>query len=379
LDIKNLSSHLPIISILLPSFRGGGAERVAINLANYWVQQQFQVEIVLLRQEGELFDLLDSRVVLYSLEVSRIRGAILPLRSYFVRKRPSVILVGLWPLTSAAIVAWQLAGKPGVLFAQDHTNLKVACIQELHLSPLYVRALLKATYPLATGLLAVSEGVKDDLCLLGNIPAKNVHVIYNPVALGVDTIPSPDKILRTQLWGSDFTYNILAVGTLKTQKNFPLLIRAFAQLPTTLNAKLTILGEGPLRLELEELIAQLKLDRCVSLPGFFLDPAPWFRTADVFVLSSSWEGFANVLVEALDFGVPVVSTDCRSGPAEILDNGSYGRLVPVGDASALAAAIQASLEETHDQEALRSRAKDFSVPRISDQYLAYFRSMGAQI
>ena len=150
-------------------------------------------------------------------------------------------------------------------------------------------------------------------------------------------------------------------------------------LPHSLNAKLTILGEGVLRPDLEALIKILGISNRVSLPGFVLDPVPWFRTADLFVLSSSWEGLPTVMIEALECGVPVVSTDCPSGPAEILDNGRYGRLVPVGDATALAAAIQASLQELHDHDTLRRRAQDFAVPMIADQYLAYFRSMGAKV
>lgn len=172
---------------------------------------------------------------------------------------------------------------------------------------------------------------------------------------------------------------MLAVGSFKTQKNFPLLIRAFAQLPQSLKAKLIILGEGVLRPELEMLIQELGLQERVALPGFALDPSCWYRSADLFVLSSNWEGFGNVIVEALECGMPVVSTDCPSGPAEILANGRYGQLVPVGDATALAAAIQASLLEAHDHEALRRRAQDFAVPKIAEQYLAYFRSKGAQI
>ncbi|MBT6045933.1 MAG: glycosyltransferase, partial [Candidatus Scalindua sp.] len=107
------------------------------------------------------------------------------------------------------------------------------------------------------------------------------------------------------------------------------------------------------------------------LPGFVTDPYPWFRSADLFVLSSRWEGFGNVIVEALECGVPVVSTNCLSGPAEILENGRYGKLVPVQDVEALADAIVNSLAGPHDREPLIRRAQDFSVRKISDQYLAY--------
>ena len=369
----------PILTIIVPNFKGGGAERVVLNLANYWIDQGIQVELVLMEVRGDLLNQLDQRIPVYSLKTSRIRQSILPLCRYFAKRKPAVIWVNLWPLTSVAILAWQLAGRPGSLFTADHNNLSVSCLQELKLSPLYLKALLRSTYPLAVGLMAVSEGVKQDLCRLGAFQEQCIETIHNPVVHGlIDPMPV-DPVVRQQLWGPGFKHHVLAVGSFKTQKNFPLLLRAFVQLPHSLNAKLTILGEGILRPELEALIHELGVDNRVALPGFALDTSFWYRSADLFVLSSSWEGFGNVIVEALGCGLPVVSTDCPSGPAEILDNGRFGRLVPVGDATALAAAIQASLLEEHDHDALRRRAQDFAVPRIADQYLAYFRSMGAQL
>jgi len=367
------------ISIILPSLTGGGAERVAVNLVNHWCRNGLHVEIVLMQQKGELLQLVDSKVDIYSLHASRVRDSILPLRSYFDLRRPSISLVSLWPLTSAAVVAWHLAAKPGLLFAQDHVNLSIACVRELHLNPLYLRGLLRITYPFATGLMAVSEGVKQDLCNIGAFGPERVQVIYNPVVCNFEDTSPAHTSLRHQLWGCGFKYHILAVGTLKIQKNFFDLLLAFAKLPRSVNAKLTIIGEGSLRPELENLINQLDLVGRVSLPGFCLDPSPWYRTSDLFVLSSSWEGFANVLAEALQFGLPVVSTDCCNGPAEILDNGRYGTLVPLGDIDALALAIQNCLFAQHDRNALMRRAQDFYVPKIADQYLAYFRAMGAQV
>lgn len=368
-----------VISIVLPSLKGGGAERVAVHLANHWLGHGLQVEFVLMEAIGELMDLIDPRIPVFNLKASRIRESILPLTSFFLRRRPSVTLVGLWPLTSAAIIAWQLASRPGTLFVQDHIHLSSACINELDLSPVYLRCLLRATYPLATGLMAVSDGVKQDLCKLGEFAYERVQVIYNPVVRSVVNSSPVDTASRSALWGDGFSYHILAVGSFKLQKNFPLLLRAFARLPASLNASLVILGDGALRPELEALVQELDLDSSVFLPGFVLDPVPWYRVADLFVLSSSWEGFANVVAEALEFGLAIVSTDCQSGPAEILANGRYGRLVPISNSTALASAIQTSLLELHDRDALRRRAQDFAVPRIADQYLAYFRSMGAKI
>lgn len=302
---------MPVISIVLPNLHGGGAERVALNLANHWVEKGFKLEFVLLEAKGELLELVDPRILINNLGVSRIRNSILPLRAYFVKRQPSVILVGLWPLTSVAILAWLLAGKPGALFSTDHTNLTTHCLYELHFSPLFLKGLLRSTYPLATGLTAVSEGVKQDLCKLGGFAPGRVAAIYNPIVRGL-VDPSPvDASLRKDLWGFGFKYHVLAVGSFKEQKNYPLLLRSFAELPSALNAKLTIVGEGAMRPQLEALIHELDLAKRVSLPGFRVDTSSWYRTADLFVLSSSWEGFGNVIVEALECGVPVVSTDCR--------------------------------------------------------------------
>lgn len=368
-----------MISIVLPNLQGGGAERVALYLANHWASQEIDVEFVLMEAKGELLELVDTKISIHSLQASRIRCSILPLRNYLIQRKPVLIWAGLWPLTSAAIMAWQLSGRRGTLFTMDHTNLSISCIQELKASPFYLRSLLRITYPFATGVMAVSEGVKDDLSRLAGFQPDRVKVIYNPVVREGRDLELVDLSLRKKLWGDNVNHHVLAVGSFKVQKNFLLLLRSFAQLPDSLNAKLTILGDGSLRPQLEALIYELGLAHRVALPGFVVDTSDWYRTADLFVLSSSWEGLPTVVIEALEFGVPVVSTDCRSGPAEILEHGRYGRLVPVGDADALAHAMQASLLEQHDHDALRRRSQDFSVPTIADQYLAYFRSMGAQV
>jgi glycosyltransferase involved in cell wall biosynthesis len=161
---------------------------------------------------------------------------------------------------------------------------------------------------------------------------------------------------------------ILGVGRLTVQKDFPTLIRAFARVRQKRNARLLILGEGELRSELNALVAELGLQADVALPGFVENPFVFMRHASLFVLSSAWEGFGNVLVEAMACGMPVVSTDCPSGPAEILQNGKWGRLVPVGDVQALSEALLATLEEsTHPDVA--ARAAECSVDRAVEGYL----------
>lgn len=359
------------ILILLPHLHGGGAERLHILLANHWHAQGIKVEFALMQKRGDLFGLLSDGIGIVDLGADRIRKVILPLARYLRKARPDIVLAAMWPLTSAAVLSWRLAGKRGRLYLSDHIQLSISCVQELQISPRYLRAVMRHTYPAASGLIAVSEGVKQDMCRLGGFADSQVRVIYNPAATGVSPQPEP-KSVRQKLWGASFDYHILAAGRLKAQKDHSTLIRAFAKLPIALNAKLTILGEGGLQTELERLVRQLGLQDRVAMPGFVVDIYPWYCSADLFVLSSKWEGFGNVIVEALECGIPVVSTDCQSGPAEILENGHYGRLVPVRDVDALADAMIASLNEAPDRESLMNRARDFSVERISDEYLNYF-------
>jgi glycosyltransferase involved in cell wall biosynthesis len=362
------------ILIILPNLLGGGAERLHVNLANDWVLRGFDVKFVLMRKEGVLLPLLSPEIEVFSLNVERIRDLILPL-SFFLRKlRPDVVMAAMWPLTSAVVISWLFSGRVGKLFLSDHENLTASYIAQHRVSLNYLRYLIHFTYPLASGIIAVSNGVKVDLMLLGGLSIEKVQVIYNPAATVVMPIREiPEK--QSSLWGSDYCRRVLAVGRLSPQKDHETLIKAFALMPKGLKAKLTILGEGPLREELLSLSRLLGVQESVSLPGFIKDTYPWFCSAELFVSSSRWEGFGNVIVEALECGVPVVSTSCPSGPEEILDGGRYGKLVPVKDPISLASAMIDSLNETHDRTALILRSQDFSLKKISLEYLTYIGLM----
>ena len=355
----------------MPNLRGGGAERLHLNLANYWIKMGFNVEFILMRKEGELVTLVAPEVTFVDLNVGRIRSAVIPLLLHMFKSKSQVILVAMWPLTLIAIFSWFLTGRRGKLFVSDHENLSLS-YEKLHQGNLtLIKKSIEFSYPLASGIIAVSRGVKQDLCLLGNLPENLVCVINNPAATGM-FFKRETKEVQDQLWGSDFEYHILSVGRLAPEKNHASLINAFALLPKALKPKLIILGEGPSRSSLEALVKQLDLEESVSLPGFMIDPYPWFRSADLFVLSSLWEGFGNVIVEALECGLPVISTDCPGGPAEILDYGRFGKLVPVNDPSMLAEAMLGNLASSHNSVALMRRAEDFSLDKISNEYISYF-------
>jgi glycosyltransferase involved in cell wall biosynthesis len=361
------------ISIVLPDLRGGGAEKLHVHLAEDWIAKGLAVEFILMRAVGQLHSGLSSSISVLDLRASRIRNAILPLRRHLRRSDTDVLLAAMWPLTSAAIVAWHLSGRRSRIFVSDHNQLSLSAIREMRTSSAFLRASMRLTYPLADGVIAVSHGVKKDLCQLGGLNPSQVQVIWNPAAVRGSSVPT-SSVERERIWGDGFTHHILSVGNLKPQKDHESLLRAFAQLPSSIRPKLIILGDGPLRERLGALIVELGLAGRVEILGFVSDPFPWFRSADLFVLSSRWEGFGNVLVEALECGLPIVSTDCPSGPAEILDRGRYGMLVPVGDVQSLARAITRSLGAAPDRDRLISRSQEFSIQKISEQYLTYMLS-----
>jgi len=227
--------------------------------------------------------------------------------------------------------------------------------------------LMRHTYPKAHGVVAVSGGVADDLAATIGLPRQNVKVVYNPVVTEALVRQSHERVNHPWFELGEPPV-ILAVGRLTGQKDFSTLIRAFARLRAQRAARLIILGEGELRGMLEAQVAELGLVADVVLSGFIDNPFAWIRRSALFVLSSAWEGLPGTLIQAMACAVPVVSTDCPSGPMEILENGKWGRLVPVGNVEALAAAMAATLDETEHPD-VAARAADFGVGQAVNGYL----------
>jgi glycosyltransferase involved in cell wall biosynthesis len=228
-------------------------------------------------------------------------------------------------------------------------------------------ASLVATYRFADVAAAVSQGAAKDVARLALFSEDQVKVLHNPIP--PRPFPSAESLEQAEaIWGCPHGARILTVGNLKPVKNHPLLLRALAalQLP---DARLMILGRGENETMLRSLAADLGIRDRVIFAGFHADPSLFYATADLFVLSSDYEGLPTVLIEALSFGVPIVSTDCPSGPAEILDNGRYGALVPVGDAEALARAMGVALHAYVDRDTLKHRALDFAPEIAARKYL----------
>ena len=353
------------IAILLPDLRGGGAEKMHLPMAQLWLEQGFAVDFVLLSRQGELLDFVPRGARVISLEAGRTVSAIRPLVRYLRTNRPDCLLAAMWPLTTAAALATWIAGIPCVVVLSEHNNMSAQYAGWGWFHNIAMRLTMAWAFRKATHVVAVSHGVAKDLASLAWMEEGDFRVIYNPAATrgvhGIEKLPRDTGPRENGL--------VLAVGSLKEQKNHALLIRAFAALNKKMACRLRILGDGPLRGTLEALIKECGMEASIELPGFVDDPSSEYLSAHVFVLSSDYEGFGNVIVEALEHGVPVVSTDCPSGPREILEDGKYGTLVPVGDVDALAAAMDDALSREHDREALKRRAQDFSVDKAADAYL----------
>jgi len=360
----------PRVALLIPDLRCGGLERLSLDLASCWLQAGVQVDLLLCQVQGELLTSIPSGARVIGLRATRLRQLVSPLHRYLTEEPPDLLWAHLWPLTSIAVIPWLLAGRPCPLWLAEHTTLTWSARYELQLPTWLVSLVLRLTYPWATGLTAVSSGVAEDLVGLG-APSSRLSVVPNPAAVG----RSAQRLFALEsrsLWSMQPTHKILSVGNLKEQKNHALLLEALSLVSCDLPVELVILGDGPCRAALEQRIHHLGLQGQVSMPGFVSDPSPWYRSADLFVLSSSWEGFGNVLVEAMECGLPVVSTDCPSGPAEILGDGRFGTLVEPGNPLALAKAIQQALTAPVDREALVRRSQDFACSTIAERYLKLF-------
>jgi glycosyltransferase involved in cell wall biosynthesis len=358
------------ISFFLPNLAGGGAEKISINLANEFVKRGYEVDMVLLSASGEFFGDLHSAVRVVNLRAEHVRSALAPLIRYMRDVRPDTFLACMWPLTVLAVVARRFSGVSMRLLVAEHNTWSMS--QRDHrawIRPL-IRWSMRLCFPYTDGVIAVSDGASADLVNFADLDASIVKTIYNPV---VDSqckgSVELDQKETDRLW-TNAKYRLLSIGTLKVQKNQALLLSALALLSQHVDAHLIILGEGQLRASLEHQAKELNIAERVTLAGFKAHPTPYFQSADLFVLSSDWEGLPTVLIEALAAGTPVVSTDCPSGPREILADGKFGRLVPVGDAAGLAAAIAESLATPYDRAALVARAQHFSIDRAVDQYLA---------
>jgi glycosyltransferase involved in cell wall biosynthesis len=354
------------LALFLPSLRGGGAERVMVNLARGFVERGLRVDLVLARAEGPYLSQVPKEVRVVDLGARRVLYSLPGLVRYLRRERPQAMLSALNHANIVAIWAKLLARVQTRLVVAEHSTLSRSTENASSVRAKLLPLLIKTFYPYADAVVAVSRGVAEDLVTTTKLPMEKIKVIYNPV-ITPELFAKAEEPLDHPWFRPGEPPVVLGVGRLTQAKDFPTLIRAFALVRKERPARLMILGEGEERPKLEALVRELGLEEDVALPGFVGNPYKYIARAGVFVLSSAWEGLPTTLVEALALGTPVVSTNCKSGPEEILEEGRWGRLVPVGNIEELAKAIGESLSMPR---LLNGGALDrFRVDIVVDRYL----------
>lgn len=330
------------IAVFLPALEGGGAERSMLSLAGGIASAGHQVDLVLARATGAYMDEIPDDVRLVDLQCKGTLAALPALAKYLRRQRPDGMISALSRANVTAILARKLVRVPERLVVNEQNNLSNWALDADNWRSRVTPRCASLSYRWADALVAVSQGVADDLVDVCKIPARRVEVIFNPGATP-DVLRKASIPLEHAWFGQDQPPVLVAVGRLYPQKDFENLLHAFARVRKDRHVRLIILGEGPERERLEALIERLNIGDDVQLPGFVDNPYQYMARAAAFVLSSRFEGLPTVLVEALMCGVPLISTDCPSGPREILRGGQFGLLVPVGQTDRLADAIERTL------------------------------------
>lgn len=366
------------VAIFVEDLGGGGAEKISVTLANGLAARGIAVDMLLWRASGPYLAALNPAVRQINLSATRPAGiidVIRALRRYFVESPPRVFLSQLEKPSLVAIIAARLAGYRYVVPCV-HIDLLSYMRHGHRLRRMALVGLVALLYRFVPGIVAVSNGAAESLRLLLWPTCPPVTVAYN--GFDFSELRRESALSVEAAWLCDKTAPvIIACGRLVPQKAYDVLLRAFARVRQTVAARLIILGEGPLRTELEAQALQLGVTDALQMPGFVAKPAAWFAKSDLFVLSSHNEGLSNVLVEALAIGMPIVSTDCPSGPREVLDDGHYGRLVAVNDSETLALGIIAALNAPAAQpDAGRIlHLEKFSVAGMVENYLQVINSI----
>lgn len=345
---------------------------MVLTLASGFAGRGHEVGLVLAKAEGPYLAEVPSSVRVVDLGSSRTLTSLPALVRYLRRERPEAMLSAMGRANVVALWARRLAGaKATRLVISEHNTLSFATKNTTVWRQKLMPWLAHRFYPWADGIVAVSNGVAGDLSRTARLPRECISTIHNPVVTP-ELLEKSEAPLDHPWFAPGEPPTILGVGRMMAQKDFPNLIRAFARVRAVRPARLLILGEGEERPRLEALARRLVVEEDVCMPGFVDNPFPHMRRASVFVLSSAWEGMPTVLIEAMACGCPLVSTDCPSGPKEILDGGERGVIVPVGDDEALAEGILATLDTPPDPATLRARAaraRELFWNEILDRYL----------
>ncbi|MCG7863275.1 MAG: glycosyltransferase [Candidatus Thiodiazotropha endolucinida] len=359
----------PELSILA-SFSGeGGVERMVLNLVNALAERGLRIDLLLIKTRSRHLDEIHPTVNRIDLGTRHTATSLIPLTRYLRRRRPPCLLAAKDRAGRMAVIARALAGASNTrLVLRLGTNLTAAFAHKSRWRLFLRQQPIRLLYPHIDRIIAVSEGVRQDTLAISGVDQEKVVVIRNPVItprmIEAASAPAPYP------WENESEDPlILAVGRLTLQKDFATLLRAFADLRKHRPCRLIILGDGRQRENLLTLSNELGISEALALPGFTSNPYRYMKQANLFVLSSRWEGSPNVLTEAMALGTPVVSTDCPSGPSELLDRGRIAPLVPVGDWKALSQAMQKVLDNPPVSSLLRESVEEYNAHQSASRYL----------
>jgi glycosyltransferase involved in cell wall biosynthesis len=361
------------VALLVPTLEIGGVERVFANLANGLQQTGTEVDLVVGRAGGDMGVALDKSIRVFDLESDHMMRSVPKVVKYLKLRSPDAMIAAMTHSSAVAVIARTIARHHVRIVATEHNTMSRVIENtkglKYRVMPIWGRMALSS----ADAIVTVSAGVADDLSTRTGIPRTRFQVIYNPVITDALYIAAEVPVEHPWFRAGEPPV-ILAVGRLDKQKDFPMLVRAFRLVRDRRHARLMILGEGPDRNRIERTVDEAGLNDDVALPGFERNPYRFMRRAAVFASSSEWEGFGVALVEALALRVPVVSTDCTHGPAEILCHGKLGALVPIRDHEAMAQALLATLDNPLQND-ISTHLQQFTVSRVASSYLSVARNL----
>lgn len=359
------------ILVVLPDLSGGGAQRTVLNLVNHLDRRRFEPVLALYRRQGPLLESLRSDVRVAELGCRRPRVSIVPVARCIRRLRPDLVFSTLIYTNTATVLGHTLARTPAPVVIRETNNHTVAALR----IPPGVAWLVRWSYRRANTVVTLSDGVRADVIRRYDLPAVQVVTIYNPVDVAGVRRRCQEPAPPIPGWSDrPDRPRLIAVGRLERQKGFDILLDAVARLRVP--ASLAIVGQGAEEQALREQARRLGVEDRVVLAGFRENPFPYVAAADLFVLSSRWEGFGHVVVEAMACGSPVLATRCPSGPDEIITDGVDGRLCEVGSPDALARHIDELLADADMRKRYAERAREslgtFDVSAIVRRYEALF-------
>ena len=361
------------ISVILPSLENGGAERLHIYLANEWIKENYKIDFIILKNKNQLIDLLDKRIKIKIINVNKIRYSFFYLFYYFIISRTNIVVCAMWPLTSITLIAKKLSFSKAKIFTVDHCPYSNNYSKDLNIPNNKLFGLIRFTYPLANKNIVVSEAIKKEFIKYANIDQSKIYTINNGIYYKKEDLIKNNSLKKKLFNINDDVKCIVSIGNLKPQKNFLNLIKATQIVLKNNYLKLFIIGDGIQYNILKEYIYNNKLQNKIFLLGYKNNVMPYLVNSDIYVNSSDYDGFPLVLIEALISGTNIVSTDCESGPSEILENGKLGKLVPVKDTNALAFAIEDTLNNKINKNINNSKNIDkYDIHSVSKNYMKLF-------